>query len=348
MDYTQLLAALQQDSAQKIAANPYLTGAQEIGSLSPFKAGNSSAKNIGQAALQGLLSGLGGSMGKARYEQEIGDRNTALSGFFSAPEQQQAELLKGEQLKPFSGFLSAINDEQRRATKLQTQKDDADLKKSVMTEYLKGRPAAAAKMLGISDSGGMSGPVGEYDISDEERYKRIKDLRNELTGLPEYKNYSVILNQAQNIKALAKRDDPQSNLGLIYSTIKLIDPASAVKEGEVDMVALAQGPLSSWSGDIKQATETGGRLSADTRRRLVEMADIVAKNAEAQYKAQEKPRVAIGDRMKAIREDLGILPDYQPVGVELTQQAPPPGGSSIMKLPGETPAQWRQRMMGGG
>lgn len=97
---------------------------------------------------------------------------------------------------------------------------------------------------------------------------------------------------------------------MIYSTVKLVDPTSAVKEGEVSMVNLSQGPLARMAGEIQYSINNGGKLQEGTRKKLVEMAALYAKTAKEAYKTQEAPRLDIASRYGVNQADLGILPDF--------------------------------------
>lgn len=349
MAYEELLQALVGRKNQLESEDPFYSIGRGVAATSPVVQGASFGDNLGAIGLQGLLAGLGTGIGRSRVESQFNREADALRGFYQAPQEQRATMAGNPELSPFKGFLAY--DQFTRDANAQKLKDEAgaELQKSLLKEGLT-----------LSEDGGVKGIDGWSDVqqsraqgleSAKERGKRLAiaespggiapedsrdiatNLRKELMGSPEYKNYSMVLSQAKNIKELAKKNDPVSNLGLVYSTVKLIDPASVVKEGEVSMVNLSQGPLARMAGEIQYAMETGGKLQEGTREKLTEMANVFLKSSREAYDTQEGPRVEIAKRYNINTQDLGMLPNYQ----EQSDAAGKPQGARVATLPnGET------------
>lgn len=154
MDYVALAQALNLDAQKEAARNPWNMGQQMIQSVPTWNPNSSAGSNIGSMALQGFLSGITGQLGKREADRGIADRNEALRGFMAAPPEQQGSMLQdNEYLKPYSSVIQAMQADEDRQLKAkaaeQTQKDESDIQKFALQEYLKGTPGAAAQMLGI-------------------------------------------------------------------------------------------------------------------------------------------------------------------------------------------------------
>lgn len=62
--------------------------------------------------------------------------------------------------------------------------------------------------------------------------KSAGDLRKELQGRPEFKEYQVVSTALDKVKKAANSTTPASDMSLIFSYMKLLDPGSTVREGE--------------------------------------------------------------------------------------------------------------------
>jgi hypothetical protein len=304
MDYAALAQALNLDAQKEAAQNPWSVGSQTIQSIPVWNQNASSGRNIGAMALQGFLGGITGQLGKRDADSSLAARNEALRGFMTAPAEQQGAMLQENQyLKPYSAVIQGIQAEEEKAAKAKAADRQAALQDKLLERQMGIPLLAQEEAIKEGAKAKNAGMVKPMEVA--------TDLRKELMGAPEYKNYSTVVQSAKNIKELAKKNDPVSNLGLIYSTIKLVDPTSAVKEGEVDMVNLSQGPLARMSGEIEYSLQNGGKLQESTRKKLVEMAALFAKTAKDAYKTQESPRLDIAQRYGVNPQDLGLLPDFQ-------------------------------------
>lgn len=128
-------------------------------------------------------------------------------------------------------------------------------------------------------------------IDPKERAAQENTLRDDLTNL--LKPYNVVNEAWTNIKALAVGKSGFSDTALVVSFVKLLDPESVVREGEVATAQKNMGyMIESFGERIKNAYEGTGVLTPEMRQKLLEAsanlyeakrqaANIVVGNAEA-------------------------------------------------------------------
>lgn len=99
------------------------------------------------------------------------------------------------------------------------------------------------------------------------------DLRTEL------EDYSVVNNGWQNIVGLANKPSGFSDYGLIVSFVKVLDPGSVVKEGEVKAAESNMGQLiQRFGAQIENAFKGEGSLTPEMRQRLIDTAASLYQN----------------------------------------------------------------------
>jgi hypothetical protein len=98
-------------------------------------------------------------------------------------------------------------------------------------------------------------------------------LRKEFASLPEVKNLKEAIPAYQAIVKAAAINNPQADINLVYGLAKLYDPASVVREGEYATIANSQA-IPEWIKGMAQRLVGGGRLTPDTKKQILEQAQI--------------------------------------------------------------------------
>lgn len=135
-------------------------------------------------------------------------------------------------------------------------------------------------------------------------------LRKELTGSDEYKNLSTLQAQVSGLENSKLRNDPVADLSFVYGIAKVLDPGSAVREGEFKLASGAASPLAQFQGDLNKLAG-GASLLPETRQRIIEVAKDRMLAAQAQYNTVAEPRVRMAKERGANPENVAILPIKQ-------------------------------------
>lgn len=98
-------------------------------------------------------------------------------------------------------------------------------------------------------------------------------LRKEFGDLPEVKKFKQAAPAYKAVVEAAKINNPQADINLIYGLAKLYDPESVVREGEYDTIANSQA-IPEWLKGQAQRLMGGGRLTAETKKQILQQAKI--------------------------------------------------------------------------
>lgn len=109
-------------------------------------------------------------------------------------------------------------------------------------------------------------------------------------------------NQYKIIKSLAKNPSPTGDTTLLYSFFKVLDPASTVREGEIQMVVGNRSIPQQFQG-YAQKLAGGGSLLPKERNEIL---DIAKKRVEARKTQVDKTRKAFVDNAKRLKLDPDI------------------------------------------
>ena len=112
-------------------------------------------------------------------------------------------------------------------------------------------------------------------------------LRVEFNKLPEVEAYKSVIPAQKSAQEAIARDTPQADMNLIYATAKIFDPTSVVREGEYATVNASQSPVERMQGMLSYLMG-GGRLTANTRRQLLDEINSRGAAAKTQYDAARK------------------------------------------------------------
>ena len=136
--------------------------------------------------------------------------------------------------------------------------------------------------------------------------RAITDLRKEVNHLPEVKAFKDVEVAFDKVQSAAANPSPAGDLSLIYAYNKMLDPGSAVKEGEFKNAALAGS-----FGDKIQAqvakVASGEMLTPDQRK------DFVAQSKHL-FEAQAKQADSAVERYRKLAQKAGGDADDVAVG----------------------------------
>ena len=164
------------------------------------------------------------------------------------------------------------------------------------------RPAA-----GESASGPWKDPKQKADVEE--------GLRKEVTAAA--KDYQTISSSYNTIKQLASKPSAAADMSMIFAFMKILDPASVVREGEF---ANAQNA----AGVPDRVTNLYNRILSGERLNDAQRADFTAQ-AETIYKVREAEHRSTLDRYRGISGRLQVDPRNVLPDAPGPQTAPPPG-----------------------
>jgi hypothetical protein len=121
------------------------------------------------------------------------------------------------------------------------------------------------------------------ELSPEDRFKTEQDLRKELSGLAQTKDFQIVKTAYEKVKEIEKNPSPANDIGLIYSVMKIYDPNSVVRETEYATAQNAAGVperiRTQWNKAI-----SGESLSPKMRKDFLQSAKTVYKGQVKAYK----------------------------------------------------------------
>lgn len=140
-------------------------------------------------------------------------------------------------------------------------------------------------------------------------------LRQDVISDQAYKNMNSAMPIYTSMLDTAGRDDPVSDLNLVYGLAKIFDPGSVVKEGEMIMVQNAQGLPSYLLGMIDKANSKAG-LGVEVRGRIMKEAYSRMKSYADEYKRVGDFYTGVAGRRNIdpanIVRDFGTLDEFVP------------------------------------
>jgi len=155
-------------------------------------------------------------------------------------------------------------------------------------------------------------------------------LRTEFEALPDVKNYKQALPSFKGIEDAIKRNNPMSDINIVYGIAKLYDPTSVVREGEYATVAKAPNMPEQVKGWI-QYVEGGGRLTPTVKQQILGEAKSRMGSYEGEYMKQAERYRDIASRSGG-DPSLVIDPNLKSVIRQVAQ----PGVTSVKGGDGKT------------
>lgn len=208
------------------------------------------------------------------------------------------------------GILPMLNMPELMQNKLDKQKADVELTHGQAGYYTpEGREAlsraeakgkfpfemAQAEAKAISDARtAMMTKIPEYEL------KYGNEFRDDTKQLVKVMNSFDTVAKAYE---LAKSGNPAADLQLIYSVIKMWDPDSAVKEGEITLTKSVPPAIQKLAGIYRNVFKGGTALDAKTRKQMFQTAQGAYNTASKEYEhvANEYDRVMSEQGLSAKR-----------------------------------------------
>ena len=228
----------------------------------------------------------------------------------------------------------------------------AEARKNRTMEYLATQAATdplAAQMLEMAratgDVGGAVSALMQQRLNGpKDTFKDVQALRKEFTGLSRIKNFSDVTEAYTRIIKSAKDPSAAGDLALIFNYMKVLDPASVVRESEFAAAAKAGGLGPRIQAAVEQI-ERGTRLAPEQRADFVNRATQLYQGAEEQarpiYQTYEEIATARGFDPKKALPEFGYKGElYQSPPEFIPAPAPPvPAGATANGQP-LTQTQW--------
>jgi len=228
----------------------------------------------------------------------------------------------------------------------------AEARKNKTMEYLATQAATdplAAQMLEMAratgDVGGAVSALMQQRLKGpKDTFKDVQALRKEFTGLSRIKNFSDVTEAYTRIIKSAKDPSAAGDLALIFNYMKVLDPASVVRESEFAAAAKAGGLGPRIQAAVEQI-ERGTRLAPEQRADFVNRATQLYQGAEEQarpiYQTYEEIATARGFDPKRALPEFGYKGElYQSPPEFIPAPTPPvPAGATANGQP-LTQTQW--------
>jgi len=228
----------------------------------------------------------------------------------------------------------------------------AEARKNRTMEYLATQAATdplAAQMLEMAratgDVGGAVSALMQQRLNGpKDTFKDVQALRKEFTGLSRIKNFSDVTEAYTRIIKSAKDPSAAGDLALIFNYMKVLDPASVVRESEFAAAAKSGGLGPRIQAAVEQI-ERGTRLAPEQRADFVNRATQLYQGAEEQarpiYQTYEEIATARGFDPKKALPEFGYKGElYQSPPEFIPAPAPPvPAGATANGQP-LTQTQW--------
>jgi hypothetical protein len=282
----------------------------------------------GQVASQALLSALNPMAGAPPVAQVTGEGVSALSRALAMPEEPGQRVAFGGQ-----EFVRAESPEQATARERRLEgergrlerKAEIDAERAWRSEEAKLQRDFTAQQNRLDRQAKQTvSQVGEINPIIA---RNASTLRDDYRAEPAVKNSEIIARQTRIVQAAAKREDPASDLSLIFAYMKVLDPGSVVREREF---ANAQNAASvpDQVRNLYNRVLRGTRLNPTQRSQFLSSAIDIAQTQRAEMRAQNQRYSAIATRY-GVPSDLVIYDPFETLFPE-TEEAnqrmtvPPP------------------------
>ena len=183
-------------------------------------------------------------------------------------------------------------------------------------------------------AGGGSGGFSAKDLLRQENA-----IGAGVLGDPITKETKIIGQSFNKIKDAYENPSPVGDISMVYNLIKMWDPGSVVREGEIDILKAANGPAKALVGTW-QNLQGGGKLTPEVRK---QMYDSALSTTGKQLDVYEANSGFYRDRAKAvgIKPEM-VVPDLRTtiLGAPKQQAKPPqPGQAAPSRAPDQAAIQ---------
>lgn len=235
----------------------------------------------------------------------------ALASGLSLPEigALMPQQTKGPEFKVVGGRLVRIQGDDVREAYAAPEKPDAP--PTSFREYTQAQqdPAFASWLEKQASLKAPKAPV--VNMYNTDSAKAETDLRKEFADIPQVKRFNAALPAYKAIEDAASRNNPQSDINLVYGIAKLYDPESVVREGEYGTIAGSQSIPEKIKG-YAQYLAGGGRLTEQTKQQLLVEARGRINSFKTEHDAARKTYEGIATRRKLDPQNVFITPSDLP------------------------------------
>ena len=118
-------------------------------------------------------------------------------------------------------------------------------------------------------------------VTEQNRFTRERGLRSDFQGEQAVKDASGVAGAATTIRAALTNPTPQGDLAAIYALVKLYDPGSVVREGEISLTQSAAS-LPEQVRRMYEGWTQGKKLTPQMRADLAAIADSIVSERQTQ------------------------------------------------------------------
>lgn len=206
--------------------------------------------------------------------------------------QQRLDALRALQLEAEGSKL----EESKRHN--QAMEEEAKSKRETVDANADADRAAkeAAAKAKLSRTG--AGAAGKKEAK---AFKDSSSLRKEFNGLPEVKNFKEASTSLSKIRNAAKNVSAAGDLSLVFAYMKVLDPASTVREGEFQAAAAAAGADQRLLGALERV-RSGQLLTPEQRNDFVKQAEVL-------HAAQKEQYARTASQFRDLATKAGLSPD---------------------------------------
>lgn len=250
------------------------------------------------------------------------DPETGLTGFerFGAaldpllmPEQRM-----GEQIRARGAQRMATQSRNRTIDTLKKRVRAGDKLAAMVLQGLESGAYDAKTAMSLYMQQMMKGGISQADMN-----KMVVDARKEFTGLAPVKDFADVSFAYSRVVRSADNPSPAGDLALIFNFMKVLDPASVVREGEFATAANAGGIDERVRSLYNQVVE-GTRLTEAQRADFVDRAGRLYSGAQEQYQS-------IADQYAGFAKQAGLDPSL--VIPDFTFKGTVPEKPTILQVP---------------
>lgn len=164
--------------------------------------------------------------------------------------------------------------------------------------------------------------------------KTTTQLRQEVQGLPSYKNLAQAAPVYRSMVDAAGRDNRAADVNLIYGMAKIMDPGSVVRESEMSVAQAIATLPQRLQAEVKSQVEKTGRLTPELRQDIMQEANSRIRSYNFQFEQDAGMTRGIAERGRMDTRD--VIPDFGKFDEWKAPQKPPanPAGPSVKPKPG--------------
>lgn len=172
---------------------------------------------------------------------------------------------------------------------------------------------------------GVTEAQGAQTVANQQGQKTqqgVIELRKEFNNLQEVKNYKEVLPIIES--AARAPNTPAGDIDLIYAVGKTMDPASVVREGEMNLVIKSGSPAQRLQGYVSYV-QGGGRLTSAQRQELMAVMNSRVQGLKSNYDNARKTYETAADRQGLPKDQIFI---ENPMPAQVVDFGSMPGGGS--------------------